>query len=576
MKNIRWGGLTGFFIITVVIAGSFLLFAEPLTRSFLETQLTQLNKAKVDIQAVDIAYSPFSITITNLQATDARQPMTNMFEIARINFSLSISDLIYKKFIVDNMSLSGIRLNSPRKTSGLIKSPKKEQQQKAQQNGFDLPNIAFPDIDDILSKEPLTSEKLISELNLDIKNTQKNWQLINEDISDTDRWTRHEKQYNQIQKDLKGNFTQKLQAIKSAKKLSKDLKAEAKKISQARKTVSSDLSRLNNDFKTAKKSPKEDIKRIKDKYSINKLNAGNITELLFGSKAAEWVRLAQTGYERIKPYIGDDEKSNEEQQEIPVRASGKNIVFNEYNPRPGFYIHKISVDAITDRGLFTGLITEVSSDQSINKQPTRFKLSGKDLKHSEKEVINGELNYINKSTGFTEILYSVTKHQLIDYQVSKASSLPISIKKSYMDVAMKLRLHNGAVAGNSRLDFDKVDFNTDNSGKVNSFSRMLANSLEEVNRFYLDIKFTGDIQKPKFKIRSDLDNRIGKQLKSQLNKRKLAFETKLKSKIENKIKEPMKNLENELQQLNQIKDKLNSKEKELQAKISSLKKQTKF
>jgi len=576
MKNIRWGGLIGFIIITAAIAGSFLLFAEPLARSFLQTQLSQLNKAKVDIQAVDIGYSPFSLTITNLQATDASQPMSNMFEVAQVKFSLSLSDLIYKKFIVDDMSLSGIKLNTPRKTSGTIETPKKEKDQKDLLNSLDLPKIALPDIDDILSKEPLTSEKLISELNLDIQNTQKNWQLINQDINDSNRWAQYENLYNTIQKDLKGNFSQKLQAVKSAKKLSKSLKAEAKKIKQARKTINTDISRLNDNFKAAKESPKEDIKRIKEKYSLNNLNAGNITQLLFGNKAAEWVRLAQTTYDRIKPYIGDDDKADEEQQEAPARAGGKNIVFKEYNPKPGFYIRNISVDAITERGRFAGIISDVSSNQSINKQATRFKLSGKDLKHSDMEVIKGELNYIKKTKGFSELVYSITRHQLNDYPISKSSSLPIAIKKSLMDVATKVRLQNGVLAGSSRLNFNDVDFSTKNADKGNNFSRMLANSLEQVQQFYLDIKFSGAIENPKLKINSDLDKKIGTQLKAQLNKRKLAFEKNLKSKIENKIKEPMKKLETELQQLNKIKSKLNAKEKELQTRIASLKKQIRF
>jgi len=576
MKNIRWGGLIGFIIITTAIAGSFLLFAEPLVKSILETQLSQLNKAKVDIQAVDIDYSPFALTLTNLQATDASQPMSNMFEIAQAKFSLSLSDLIYKKFVVDDMSLSGIKLNTPRKISGTIEAPKKEKNQENLPSNFDLPKIALPDIDDILSKEPLTSEKLISELNLDIQNTRKNWQLINQDINDSNRWAQHENSYNTIQKDLKGNFSQKLQAVKSAKKLSKALKTEARKIKQARKTVNTDISRLNNNFKAVKKSPKADIKRIKEKYSINNLNAGNITQLLFGNKAAEWVRLAQTTYGRIKPYIGNDNNADEEQQEAPARAGGKNIVFKEYNPKPDFYIRKISVDATTERGRFAGVISDVSSNQSINKQPTRFKLSGKELKHSDMEVIKGELNYIKKTKGFSELVYSITRHQLNDYQVSKASSLPIAIKKSLMDAAIKVRLQNGLLTGSSRLNFNDVDFSTKSAGESNNFSRMLANSLKQVQQFYLDIKFSGAIEKPKLKIKSDLDKKLGAQLKAQLNKRKQAFEKNLKSKIENKIKDPMKKLETELQQLNKIKSKLDAKEKELKNRISSLKKQIKF
>jgi uncharacterized protein (TIGR03545 family) len=576
MKAIRWGGLVSFVIVMSVLVAGVLLFAESIAKNILESQLTELNNAKVDIGKVSINYSSFSVSVANVQVTDPEQPMQNMFEVGNASFAISFADLFFKKVIINDMSLTGVELATSRKVSGEIAKQVEIVEIEKEGAGFDFPEIDLPDVSDILKNEPLTADKLIPELTADYKATQENWKNIKDDINDKQRWDGYDERYNQLQQDIKGDYKKKLASIKSAKRLSKDLKSEGEKIKQARKTFNMDVDRLNKEFDAAKKSPRDDIRRIKEKYKLDNLDAGNITQLLFGSQTAEWLKLAQVWYARLEPYLEDEDEDEEEAEAVEVeRVVGEDVRFNEFDPKPDLYIKKASVDAVTPRGKFAGVITQVSSDQSINKKPMRLNLKGIDLKGRDNEIVDAEFNYINIDKGSSHVKYVMSNYQLENYQVSKSDSLPLSIDKSLMDVEIDVRLQKSVLTGYASLDFTDVAFSSKKTAKGSSFSRMLSSSFSDVHDFYIKTRFTGGIDDLQFKLRSDLDNRVGDQLKEKFREKKQSFERELRAKIYEKIKEPMAEIEAKKKQLNKIKEDVDSKEKEIKQKLAFLKEQIK-
>ena len=86
MKSIRWGGLVGFLVITGLVVTIALLFAGGIIKSLMESSFSDMNGAKVDIEEVNISYSPLALEIVNIQVADPAQPMMNTAEIEQIKF----------------------------------------------------------------------------------------------------------------------------------------------------------------------------------------------------------------------------------------------------------------------------------------------------------------------------------------------------------------------------------------------------------------------------------------------------------------------------------------------------------
>lgn len=571
MNIIRWRGFLSFLLITGLIATGGLFFAESITRDFLESQITDLNGAKANIEKVNIQYSPFSLDIRNIQITDPQQPMINSVQIDQARFDMSLGNLLLKKIIINDMSISGIRIDTPRKTSGAIKKKTVPATTATAKNKEDelikLPEIDLPDIKDILKKEPLISDTAFKSLNDDIDATRDSWQKTSDQITDKARWDSYEKRYKLIQDNLKGNFQQKLSAIQDAKKLKDDLTKETEQIAAARRQFNQDWDRLETEFKTAKDAPSNDVKRIREKYSIDNLNAENISQLLFGPQASEYIAMAQKWYARLKPYIEDDEP----EQKPVERSKGQDIRFAERNPMPDFYIEKASLDAQLPRGNFTGSITHISSDQSINKKPMRLLLRGNNLKHRDSEEITAEFNYIDKDKGFSLFNYALVNYQLNDFAISKNKKLALSIDKSLMDFKIQSRLENGQLEGTSLTKFNAVAFSSNKSSAGNSMSSMLANSFSGIDAFNISTRYKGSLHKLSFKIDSDLDNKLGAQMKIKLKQRVQQFEQQLKASIQEKYREPLEKIEQKRQKLNAIKDSIDARQKALQQRMDDLK-----
>ncbi|HEY9052658.1 MAG TPA: TIGR03545 family protein [Gammaproteobacteria bacterium] len=565
MKFIRWPGFIAFFVLVAVIVGGTLLFAETITKSIFESSLSRINGAKVDISNVEIGYSPLSIELQNIQVADKQQPMVNTVQIGVAKFRLSFGDLLLKKVIIDEMSLNNIEVETPRKSSGaLVKKKDKVEDKSDSMFAFDMPDIGLPEINKVLQVEPFKTDKLIETLNADFDATKQSWQTIHDDLMNKARWEGYESRYVKIKEEFKGSSEQKRDAIEDAKALKKDLKLEFEKVRNAKDQFNTDSERLEAEFKAAKDGPKNDIKAIKDKYKVENLNASNITQLLFGEQAAQYVSTAQKWHQRIKPYLGDDKPE-------PVkRSEGVNVAYKEFNPKPGFYIAKAALNVNTVRGRFEGNITDISSDQSMSKKPTRFLLAGKEMRNRDSEKLSGEVNYIQKDKGFVDINYDIQANKISDFAVSKSSKLAITMDNGLMDMRLGARFQSGQVKGSANVDFNNVMFKTNKNESGQSLSSMLAASLAEVRRFNINAVFSGSFKDMDMSIKSDLDNQLGMQLKARFKERITQFENELRAKIEAKYQEPLQKIEAKRQQLQEIKTKIDNKEKELRQKLDDL------
>ena len=565
MKAIRWGGLITFIAVTalVVVAA---LFSGVVIKPVLESQLTEMNGARVDIDSIDIAYSPFSLEINNIQITDPAAPMVNTAQIDRVKVELSFWRLLMGQLVVDDAAIDGVRIDTPRQTSGEITETSTQASNDAEQEeaGFDIPGFDLPNIDEILAKEPLQSEILINTLNKDLADIDIQWKTTKQGLPDSNKMAAYEKRFDKIKQDSKGNTAQKLAAIKDAKALISEIKQDAALIKQAKNQFSNDIKHVNNSIKQIKAAPAKDIKNIKQKYSLDGAGAENVAKMLFGDDIASYLAMTRKWYGRVEPYLSSDEDEDEEEAEQAVeRGQGIDIVFQEYDAKPDFYVERASISAELPRGKFLGEIKQISSDQSINKQPMLFKLQGVDMVGKKSETLSAEFNQVDKNNSFAQINYALTQAKIEALTISRSSQLTLDMNSALMTSVVDARLEQGELKGTAKTNFRQVDFSTGSSS-------MFAAAFEGVKAFAIDAAFSGAIGELSVKIDSDLDNQLGKQLKAQLAQKKKKFDAALKARINEKISGPMANIDAKKAELDAIKQRVDGLEKQLQDKQAAL------
>lgn len=573
MKFIRLPGLILFVVLFCTIIGCAIFFAEPIIKSYAEDSLTEANGAKVDIEKVALQWSPLSLKTNNIEVTNKKQPMLNTVQIQQLSFVLSLADLLLGKVIIEEMSITGINLDTARKASGAITVGRGkvvvEQSAETDEKAFEMPDIELPDVKELLKTEPLNSETVFKALDTDLSNTKTSWNDIEKDLKDEQRWHAYDDKYKKIKQDFKGDFTQKLSAIKSAKALSEQLKGESTRFKAARDTIKTDLDRIEDELKEAKASPGNDLKRIKDKFNFDDMNPENISQMLFGPQITEYALLAKKWYTRIEPYLEDD--AAEHRSEKPQRSSGVDIKFIEHKPRPDLFIRLALIEINTTRGQFAGSMNDISSDQTINRQPMQFKLSAKGMNDRALEQVDGEFNYVDKQNRFTLFNYQIDKQQIKDFDISKSKKFSLNMHSSLMDFKLSAKLQDKRLKGSGRFEFEQVNFQTNKNSGGQSLNAMLADSFSGIEKFNIITAFDGSLNDLHIDLKSDIDNQLGDQLKLKIKDKKKQFEKELKAEIDKKLQEPLTKIEAERQKLYAIKTEISAIEEEYKQKLALLK-----
>ncbi len=109
-----------------------LAFMNPLIESGMEAGLQAMFGARAEVTG--LAFKPFAmkLSIEALRVADAQSPMTNLFELGRTELRLNPSAALRGKVYVEEASVSGIAIGTPRKESGALpEAPAPVVQEKA-------------------------------------------------------------------------------------------------------------------------------------------------------------------------------------------------------------------------------------------------------------------------------------------------------------------------------------------------------------------------------------------------------------------------------------------------------------
>ena len=136
-----------FLVFILIIVAFIAFFLDGIVESMVEERASLLNRAKVEIEDLDIGFLRPGIRIHRLTVANADNPWRNMVEVGDIGISVSLLPLLSKMIVIDEMVMENVQLNTKRKTSGrlpryLKKRVKAEEEEKSTKFPFPkLPNL---------------------------------------------------------------------------------------------------------------------------------------------------------------------------------------------------------------------------------------------------------------------------------------------------------------------------------------------------------------------------------------------------------------------------------------------------
>ena len=383
---IRWWGLGAFLVVAILVGCVWVFLVDGWVEGIIEDAGTKAVGAKVELDGADLSLFPAGLTLTRLQVTNPRKPLTNVVEVARVAMGLDGVNLLRRKVIVEEMALEGVRLGTPREISGAITATQEGPDSEKDSGMFSisLPSLEVPDVKTLLEQEDLETIRLIETLKGDIQREKEEWEKRLQELPGKAQLAEYKERVKNLKKATKGGLEGVLGGVGEVQTLKQDIEQEIQSLKDAKKEFEGKVALLRTRLDQVKTAPQRDIQHLKAKYNLSPQGLANMSQSLLGDEIGSMVRNGVEWYERVKPFLEGAQalQGRESGPEVqkPLRGKGVDVYFHEANPLPEFLIKLTKASVSLDVGDLSGIVHNITNDQPTLGQPTTFTFSGEQLK----------------------------------------------------------------------------------------------------------------------------------------------------------------------------------------------------
>jgi uncharacterized protein (TIGR03545 family) len=552
-KWIRWQGLLVFVAVMAVVLVFWFLLVDKIVKSSIEKVGTAIVGAKVELNDADLSLIPLGIMLDTLKVTNPNEPMKNAIEFKKGVAAIDFGNLLMRKVIIDEMSLSGIQFNTDRKYSGAVKKTTKSKETEKKGFKLQLPSFEMPDVKEVLEKENLESLAAIKTLKEDIENAKAQWEEKLNSLPDKKKFENYKDRIDNLKSSTKGigGVFGKASEVSSLKK---DIEADISQIKQSLEDFKNQKESLNQKIQSLKNLPEKDIARLKEKYGFSGDFAQNFTKILFGEKVSNYVNSAIYWYEKLVPYLeSGEEKDHKEKEPKKVRARGVDIKFKEYNPMPDFLITKSFTDMIIAGNVLAGEINNITSSQKILGKPLIFNFNAKSLKNAKDIKITGKIDHITSKSNDT-LKASLEGVKLENLNLLDSRDVKIVMEEAFANLSLDAKIAGENLDVTINANVNSVNFS--GMSEKERVSNILNIALGEITKFNLQAKISGKTDDYALSISSDIDKTMKNAMDKVIKDQMAEFEKKLKDEIVARVNIPLGGLQSQFKGLDNIENEL--------------------
>ncbi len=553
MKWIRWQGVVAFVVLVALVVAVWWWLVDGWVKRAIEQAGTAAVGAKVELAAADLTLSPLGLTLTRLQVTNPDEPMTNAVEIARITGTLDPLQIFRRKVIVDEMTVDGLRFNTPRSASGAIAPrPPKERAAGGEGEGFSLPSVQMNDPKDILAKEldQLQSLKLAEQLKADVQAEKEQWQQRIAGLPDKATFNAYKARLEKLKSAGKGGLGGILGGVEEVTKIQGELKQDLARITSVKDDLQASVASLKKRAQDIAAVPQADVKRLMDKYAVSGQGLANVTRLLFKGPLADYVQTALAWHQRLQPYLssGSEAPAGEPAPvEVvkPLRAKGVDVHFPERAPLPEWLIRKARVSVEIPAGTVSGDVKNITAEQHVLGAPTTFAFAGDKLKGIEALRLDGAIDRVRRADPKDTATLKLTAYQLDALKIG-GEKAPIALTRGLADVTVKAALAGPTLQATVDSAVRGVQLQAGKELAPGPVGEAIAGALADVKAFRMKASVAGTQDQYDLQVDSDLDDvlkeAVGKQAKAQVAKLEGQLRTAIDAKVAAKLNEVKGNL----------------------------------
>lgn len=553
MKNwIRWWGLGVFLAIALL----WWLLIDVVIKFAIETVATEINGAKVELASVDFRLLPTQLTLHQLQITNPSLPMENVFESSKIDLELDSYRLLRRQFIVEQMALNGLQMNTARTSSGAINGRLLSKKGLFNSDKLDIadtiPGLSLPDTDALLAEEKQHLQQQVDEMSNDLKALESQWQTRIDELPDDEKIAAYKQRWEILKE--KG-WAEKLQGIRQ---LQKDIGKDLSLISSLDKQLKKDVLTVQQHIQNAKQLPAEEADRLLAKVGFSG-NTKAITEAILSGQLKQWLQQGMS----IVAGLSGGMISNE--PPAPARGEGQWLHFTEAQPMPDTLIRNADINGqlkLAGQAIdFQGNAQDFSHQPQRWHKPAQFTLNGT-AKTGGEFYAEGLIDH--RAAANDDIVFSVKNLSIEQLTLADNKTLSLDMLAGTANIEGEFSLQGNNINLQTSSQFKQVNLQADSrsSSKAND---IIVEALSSTNDFTLAVGLSGTATNPQFSFNSDMDKLLGKALNNEIKKQSAGLKDQLQKKIAAQLAPQLQQINQQGESFSDLEGLLSGKKKDIEA-----------
>ncbi len=561
-KLFRWAGLIPF---VIVVGGLWLggyLFADSIARSLLQSNLTRVQGAQVDVGAVEVAWQPFGLLAEDLHFTDPNRPSHNALDIGRVALQMDLLALLTGKVLIESLAVDELRFQTERASPGRVvtRAPRPEREgPSAVDRAVDTVDLPSPA--EALSRHgPLETEARAEAARAARDNAISTVDTRRGELPDDQTLQSHRDRLQQLQnRELRS-----LNAIQETRAEVADLSAQVAQDRQAINRFISSVESGQQDIRSALNDlvagPGADLDAIRATYNLSPDGQIALAGLLLGDQWAGWIEDGQRWYATATPWIQRLQDRRREREVASTGVEGYFVLFPEENPLPRFWLQEARISAQAAGGDWGGRIVDLSSDHALIGRPATLEARSTRLDAAESADLN--VVWDRRVDNQVDTRFSIDRWRVSGWQLED-DELPIGLRSASTDLVLDATWREGW-NGNMSWQFTDTRFAMPDEWRSGN---LLRQALESVNRFDVQAELSGASVVPRTRWSSDLDNQVAGALRDAVGAQVAEWESQLRAELNQRREELEEPVRAELARLEEQRQDWERKRDDLETEV---------
>lgn len=493
--------------------------------------------AKVEIASLSTSLLDGQIVVEGFAAANPQKPMRNVAEAEHMHLNIDFAALTHKRLIVKSGLVRGIKFDSERTTSGALEVVEAD----PTDNG---PSLLDPLAEAASASAAEWFNGLQGRVEEDLESKLSTLRVLDEAEQ---RW---KQQYEELKtradalqargKKIETEFREvkknPLRGLPQLEALQKELAATQAEL----QSTLAELKALPNQAKADRQSVdvarKQDEQFLRDALNVAKTDGGQLTEYLLGDLAHGYIAQTVGWVNTIRAW------APKSKMDRPARARGTNVLFVDKR------LSKCLIERVTLAGTasidgqpveITGELTDAAAEPQYYDRPLRLCLTAAG-------GIGGELTAtLDRRTGEAHDLVVLDCPHLALGQrtLGRADKLAVSIAPGEASLAAEVHLDGEQLSGFIKMHQSSTLEARTPALHDDRLAEMLGESLRGVDRLEADVKLSGTLRRPQWKIQSNLGPQLADGINGAVRRYLADRRDRLMTKVQGKVDEQLAALE---------------------------------